>query len=58
MLKILEEEKIPEKWKIARILPLFKKGDMERNRKNSSICNLSSITKVYEKLLLYNFQEI
>jgi hypothetical protein len=33
MLKILEEEKIPEKWKIARILPLFKKGDMERNRK-------------------------
>jgi hypothetical protein len=52
MLKILEEEKIPEKWKIARILPLFKKGDMKRNRKNSSI------TTVYEKLLLYNFQEI
>jgi hypothetical protein len=27
MFKILEEEKTPEQWKVARILPLFKKGD-------------------------------
>jgi hypothetical protein len=33
MFKILEEEKTPEQWKVARILPLFKKGDKEKNRK-------------------------
>jgi hypothetical protein len=25
LLKVLEEEKTPEQWKVARILPLFKK---------------------------------
>jgi len=27
LFKIIEEEKTPEQWKVARILPLFKKGD-------------------------------
>ena len=33
MFKIFEEEKTPEQWEVARILPLFKKGDKEKTEK-------------------------
>ncbi len=56
--KILEEEKTPEQWKVARILPLFKKGDKEKTENYRPISNLYSITKVYEKPLLHWFQKI
>ena len=58
MFKILEEEKNPEQWKVARILPLFKKGDKEKTENYRPISNLYSITKVYEKPLLHWFQKI
>ncbi len=58
MFKILEEEKTPKQWKVARILPLFKKGDKEKTENNRPINNLCSMTKVYEKNLLHRFQEI
>jgi len=34
MLKVLEEEKTPEQWKLARIFPLFKKGKKEKTVTN------------------------
>jgi hypothetical protein len=58
MFKILEEEKTPKQWKVARILPLFKKGDKEKTENYRPISNLCSMTKVYKKLLLHLFQEI
>ena len=58
MFKILEEEKTPEQWKVARILPLLKKGDKEKTENYRPISNLCSMTKVYEKLLLHRFQKI
>ncbi len=58
MFKILEEEKTPEQWKVARILHLFKKGEKEKTENYRLISNLCSMTKVYEKLLLHRFQEI
>jgi hypothetical protein len=32
MFKVLELEKTPEQWKVARILPLFKRGNKERQK--------------------------
>jgi hypothetical protein len=55
MFKILEEEKTPEQWKVARILPLLKKGDKKNPQNYRPISNLCSMTKVYEKLLLHWF---
>ena len=39
-------------------MPLFKKGDKEKTENYCPISNLSSITKVFKKVLLHRFQEI
>ena len=57
-MKVLEEGKTPEQWKVARIIPLFKKGEKEKTENYRPISNLCSITKVYERLLLHRFEEI
>ena len=56
--KISEEKKTPDQWKVARILPLFKKGDKEKIENYRPISKLTSITKIFEKVLLHPFQEI
>ncbi len=43
---------IPEAWKMARVLPLFKKGDKDKVVNYRPISNLNSLSKVYEKLVL------
>ena len=43
---------------MARILPLLKKGDKAKTENYCPISNLSSITKVFEIVLLHRFQKI
>ena len=43
---------IPEQWKISKVIPLVKKGDTKSISNYRPISNLSSITKVFERLVL------
>jgi hypothetical protein len=58
MIKIFEEKRAPEQWKIARILPLHKKGKKEEIANYRPISNLCSLSKVYERLILARVEEI
>jgi len=58
MQKILLEEKTPEEWKVARIVPLLKRGDKKLITNYRPISNLCSITKIYERLLLHRLELI
>jgi hypothetical protein len=58
MVKIFEEKRAPEQWKIARILPLHKKGKKEEISNYRPISNLCSLSKVYERLILARVEEI
>ena len=57
MIKIFEK-KAPEQWKIARILPLHKKGKKDEMCNYRPISNLCSMSKIYEKLILMRITEI
>ena len=50
--RVLLEEKIPASWKIAKILPLHKKGPKNNIKNYRPISNLPSIAKVFEKCLM------
>ena len=55
--KVVEERKTTKQWKVARIIPLFKKGDKKKTETYYClISNLCSITNVYERLLLKKVQ--
>ena len=58
MKKIFKEKRAPDQWKIARILPLHKKGKKEEIANYRPISNLCSMSKVYEKLILMRVEEI
>ena len=58
MRKIIQEGAIPEQWKIARVLPLHKKGNKKEVQNYRPISNLCSITKIFEKLILKRIQQI
>ena len=44
--------KIPEQWKVAKIIPIFKKGSKIEVENYRPIANLCSASKVFEKLIL------
>ena len=59
--RAIEESKFPSAFKIAKIIPLFKKGDRSKLENYRPISLLSSLSKVFEKLLyqrMINFCEI
>ena len=56
--KIYENKEIPEQWKIAKIIPLHKKGPDQDITNYRPISNLCSASKVFEKLILKRFEEI
>lgn len=43
---------IPAKWKMARIIPLFKNGDRLSEKNYRPIANLVSLSKIFEKMVL------
>ena len=52
MEKVLSTGKVPEQWKVAKVLPLHKKGKLTDVANYRPISNLCSITKIFERLIL------
>ena len=58
MKKIFSEKIVPEQWKIAKVIPVFKKGDKKEPGNYRPISNLCSITKIFERLILERLKVI
>ena len=58
MSKVINMGIVPEQWKIAKVKPLHKKGNKKIISNYRPISNLSSITKIFEKLILERIAEI
>lgn len=56
--KIREFKRIPDIWRISRIIPIHKNGSKEDVENYRPISNLCSIAKVYERCLLLNLYEM
>ena len=54
----MEKGIIPEQWKIAKVLPLHKKGSKKKIENYRPISNLCSVTKIFENLVLQRIREI
>ena len=52
MRKIINECTVPEQWKLAKVIPVFKKGSKTSPNNYRPISNLCSITKIFERLIL------
>ena len=50
--KIIQVGYIPDTWKLARLKPIFKKGDRPKAENYRPISNLSSVSKLFERCLL------
>ena len=50
--KIYKTGKIPEQWKVSKIVPTFKKGCKNKIENYRPISNLCSASKTFEKLIL------
>ena len=49
---IYDQKKIPDQWKMAKIVPIFKKGNKSHIENYRPIANQCSTSKVFEKLIL------
>jgi hypothetical protein len=50
LMKVFEGKRVPEQWKIARILPLLKKGNKEKIGNYRPISTqMCSMSKIYER---------
>ena len=57
--KIYMEKKIPQQWKIAQAIPIYKnKGDKNDISNYRPIANLCSTSKIFEKLILKRILEL
>ena len=56
--KIWEEEKIPKDWEVGIIIPLYKKGDSKECDSYRGITLLSTVLKVYERVLEVRLRKI
>ena len=52
MKKVTEDSYIPEQWKVAKVMPIHKKGKRTSVNNYRPISNLCSVTKIFEKLIL------
>ena len=50
--KIYKTGLVPDQWKVAKIIPIFKKGSRNEIENYRPIANLCSTSKVFEKLIL------
>jgi hypothetical protein len=56
---ICKEIKIPDQWKVARTIPVFKnKGPVNDLKSNRPIAYLCSSTKIFEKLILKRIMDL
>ena len=58
MSKIINNGKVPDQWKVAIVRPLHKKGNRQNIENYRPISNNSSITKIFERLVLSRISEI
>jgi hypothetical protein len=56
--RIYEKKEIPEQWKVAKIIPLHKKGNKQDVANYRPISNLCSVSKVFEKLIQKRLEKI
>ena len=49
---IYDQKKIPDQWKMAKIIPIFKKGNKSHIENYRPIANQCSTSKIFEKLIL------
>jgi hypothetical protein len=49
---IYDQKTIPDQWKMAKIIPVFKKGNKSHIENYRPIANQCSASKIYEKLIL------
>ena len=49
---IYEQKTIPDQWKLAKIIPVFKKGNKNQIENYRPIANQCSTSKIFEKLIL------
>ena len=49
---------IPEQWKVSRVIPILKKGNAKTVSNYRPISNLSSVTKIFERLVLHRISMI
>jgi len=56
--RIYKKKEIPEQWKVAKVIPLHKKGNKQDVANYRPISNLCSISKVFEKLIQKRLEEI
>ena len=54
--KIYATGQLPEQWKVAKIIPIFKKGCKTKIENYLPIANLCSTSKLFEKLILEQIQ--
>ena len=50
--KIYLTQKIPEQWKVSKIIPIFKKGNVNQIENYKPVANLCSASKIFERLIL------
>ena len=55
---IYEEKQIPDQWRVARTIPIHKKGPKKDIENYRPIANLCSASKIFEKLILRRINEI
>ena len=57
--KIYSEKSIPDQWRIAKTIPVFKnKGDKKDVSNYRPIANLCAASKIFEKLILKRIKEV
>jgi hypothetical protein len=56
--RIYEKKEIPEQWKVAKIIPLHKKGNKQDVANYRPISNLCLVSKVFEKLIQKRLEKI
>ena len=55
---IYTTRKIPEQWRISKIMPIFKKGSPNKIENYRPVSNLCSASKIFEKLILNRLTQI
>ena len=58
MNKIISCNVIPEQWKVAKVIPTYKKGNRQDANNYRPISNLCSVTKIFERLVLNRIGKI